>query len=236
MRSREEWEQWYQRPDPWHSVGSDDEVYRTEALLSRLRGKRFKHVLELGCGEGNLANALAVVADRVTGYDISENALARARQRFPHIEFGQGDLLDVIRRPEVTGAPFDLVVTAEVLYYFQTDAERREAIAGIAELGVPSCLYYFSVIVIGASVGRRYFTHDEFARMLSEKLQIIEHFPSAVLFSPFVERVIHAMPFREARMSWQKRLIEKSDPLRWKHVGYFAVKRGFQNAGTRYTD
>lgn len=48
------------------------------------------------------------------------------------IDSRQGDLLDVIRRPEITDAHFDLAVTAEVLYYLQTDAERREVIAGIA--------------------------------------------------------------------------------------------------------
>jgi SAM-dependent methyltransferase len=224
MRSREEWEQWYRHPDPWRTEGSDDELLRAEAILSRLRGKRFRHVLELGCGEGNLADALAAVADRVTGYDISENALARARRRFPHIEFGQGDLLDVVQRPEIKEQPFDFIVTAEVLSYFQTDTERRQAIAGIAGLGVAGYLYYFSVIVMGASAGRRYFTHDEFTRMLSEKFRIIEHFPSAVVFSPVVDRVLHAMPFRRARMSWQQRKIRNSDPSRWKHVGYFAMR------------
>jgi predicted TPR repeat methyltransferase len=201
-------------------------LFRAEAICSRLRGrKRFKNVLELGCGEGNLANALSVFADRVTGYDISENALARARQRYPHIEFRQGDLLDVVRRPEVVDGYFDLVVVAEVLYYLPTDAERREAIAGIARIGVPDCLYYFSVIVTGASASRRYFTHDEFVRMLSAEFQIIEHFPVGALFPAVVDCTLHAIPFRKARLRWRDWLIENSDSSRWKHVGYFARKR-----------
>lgn len=225
MRTPEEWERWYQSADPWHSTGSDDELLRTGSILDRLRGRRFEQVLELGCGEGNLANALMAVGDRLTGFDISETALARARQLVPNANFVQGDLLDVVQRPEVMQMPFDLIVTAEVLYYLQTDLERLQAIAGIAALGVPDCLYYFSVIVTGASTGRRYFTHDEFTRMLSEKFRIIEHFPAAVVYSTSVHRCLQAIPFRKLRLSWQKKMIQSSDPSHWKHVGYFAVRK-----------
>lgn len=160
----------------------------------------------------------------------SEGSDDELLQRYPHIEFRRGDLLDVVRQPEVIGTPFDLVVVAEVLYYLQFDVERREAIAGVARIGIPDCLYYFSVIVTGASAGRRYFTHDEFVGMLSEKFRIIEHFPTGVQFSAIVDHTLHAMPFRNARLRWRKRLIEKSDSARWKHIGYFARKRGTSNS------
>lgn len=224
MRSREEWEQWYERADPWDYEGSDEDVLRISAILSRLGRKHFTHALDLGCGEGKLTNALSAVADNVVGYDISENALVRARKRFPGTEFRQGDLLNVIRRPEVTSVPFDLIVVAEVLYYLQTDDERREALAGLARLGQASCVYYFSVIVTGSSSGRRYFTHDEFMRLLSDRFKVGEYFPVAVNLPRVVERLIRAVPFRGLRLSWQQKLIESLDSSRWEHVAYLAER------------
>jgi 2-polyprenyl-3-methyl-5-hydroxy-6-metoxy-1,4-benzoquinol methylase len=225
MRLREEWEHWYQRPDPWDYEGTDEDLLRTETMLSRLCGRHFKRALDLGCGEGRLTNEIAGVADQVVGYDISGTAIQRARTRYPRVEFRQGDLMDVLANPEVLRAPFDLIVAAEVLYYLPTDEERMQALTGISLLGAPDCLYFFSVIVSGSSAGRRYFTHDGFLQMLAKDFQVIEHFPCAVQVSPVVDRVIHAMPFRTPRLSWRRRIISTSEPTRWKHVGYLARKR-----------
>jgi hypothetical protein len=107
--------------------------------------------------------------------------------------------------------------------------EEWEQWYGIASIGTRECLYYFSVIVTGASPGRRCFTHDEFVQMLSAEFQIVEHFPIGALFPAVVDRTLHAMPFRNARLRWRKRLTEKSDPSHWKHVGYFARKPDASN-------
>lgn len=103
---------------------------------------------------------------------MSSRAIERAWTSFPGIDFRQGELLEVVALPEIRAMPFGLILVSEVLYYFQTDEERHAAVAGIAQLGVPSCVCYFSVIVTGASRKRRYLTHAEFVRLLSPHFNI----------------------------------------------------------------
>src|SRR5437660_5771715 len=69
-------------PDPrWvskHYVGLLAHYYR---LLIPANAS----VLEIGCGTGEL---LALLPNRnITGLDLSENAIAKARQRLPHAKF-----------------------------------------------------------------------------------------------------------------------------------------------------
>ncbi len=69
-----------------------------------------EHALDLGCGDGRLTKELT--ADRVTGADVSELALSRARGRLPEVEFVQ--LTPDEPLPFLDGA-FDLVVCVETI-------------------------------------------------------------------------------------------------------------------------
>lgn len=68
-------------------------------------------VLEVGCGAGDLL-ALLHVRD-VTGIDLSERRVARARSRVPHGRFfvTAGEALD----PESLGRPFDVIIISDTL-------------------------------------------------------------------------------------------------------------------------
>ncbi|MFM9080086.1 MAG: glycosyltransferase [Opitutaceae bacterium] len=68
-------------------------------------------VLEVGCGAGDL---LALLHARdVSGIDLSERRVARARSRVPHGRFFvmAGETLD----PEALGGPFDVIITSDTL-------------------------------------------------------------------------------------------------------------------------
>lgn len=151
--------------------------------------------------------------------------MRRAQERFPHIDFRQGELLDVCRDPSVRAEPWDLVVAAEVLYYLQTDEERIAALDAIAALGVDDCLYYFTVIVTGGGGARRYFTHDSFLSMLAKRFEVTGIVPLAAHIARPVDRAIRLIPFRGARLRMRDRVVGRSDPSRWKHVGYVARRR-----------
>src|SRR5690606_7116651 len=148
-----------------------------------------------------------------------ETAVARAQAKYPDIRFDQGDLLDVVKRPDVLAEPFDLVVASEVLYYLPTDDERREALAGLARLGTPSCLFYFSVIVTGASAGRRYFTHDGFAAMLSEQFTVIDNFPSVATFPRALTLLGKLLRSDQKQIALMSRWNASSRPERCRHAG-----------------
>ncbi|KXF77772.1 hypothetical protein ATN84_07475 [Paramesorhizobium deserti] len=66
-------------------------------------------ILEVGCGSGWFCPQLASFG-RVTGTDLSNEVLARARQRWPQIAFIAGDFMKLD-----FGGTFDVIVTLEVL-------------------------------------------------------------------------------------------------------------------------
>ncbi len=224
MRTPKEWDAFYRTPNPWGSSGGPEDLARSESLLDRLKDAHFEHAIDFGCGEGRLTNELSQVASHVIGYDISATAVARARERFPHIEFQQGDLLDVLQLPQVMSEPYDFVCVAEMLYYLQTDEERHAAVAGLARIGAPNCLFFFSVIVTGSSKHRRYFAHDEFVKLLSEHFNVIASFP-CLARETWSYRTLRQLSLTPAL---QRRFIRAwtalHAPEQAKHAGYFALK------------
>lgn len=225
LRSKEEWERWYATPDPWQSDGSEKDRVRTQAILDRLKFAHFAHFLDVGCGEGRLTKALSTLCDHSLAVDIAENALDRARARYHDIEFQQGDLLDVIARPEVAGTPFDFVSVSEVLYYLCTDEERIAAIAGLSRIGTPLCLFYFSVIVTGPTQHRRYFTHDEFLDLLSPHFNVIDTFTSVANVPRWLDVLRHVLPSEHTTLAVLKAWTAAQRPEDCRHLGCFALKR-----------
>ena len=91
-------------------------------------------MLDLGTGTGAIALALAATAKRVVGRDISEGMLEQAREKaaergITNVEFGEGRF----REPNYDGE-VDIVVSNFAMHHL-SDAEKREAIQVIADLG-----------------------------------------------------------------------------------------------------
>ena len=72
-----------------------EKAYRE--LAERLDLPRGSAILDIGCGTGYLARALASLESDVTGIDISHTSLVLARQNHPGRLFAEGDM---------TGLPF----------------------------------------------------------------------------------------------------------------------------------
>ena len=83
-------------------------------LLTRVPDRAIKRVADLGCGPGNstelLANRFPQAA--ILGLDSSDDMLAKARLRLPHVKFEKAD---VARWRG--GAPFDLIFANAVLQW-----------------------------------------------------------------------------------------------------------------------
>lgn len=90
-------------------------------------------VLDIGCGTGAIALALAPDAKRVVGRDISEGMMERAREKaenqgIDNVEFGEGRF----REPNYDGEVD--VVTSNFAMHHLANEEKREAIEVIAAL------------------------------------------------------------------------------------------------------
>src|SRR5690348_7216251 len=110
MRTADEFNAYYAKPDPW---GVANATFRDRVLRARLtRAVRKKSVLELGCGEGHLTQAVFHRARSVTAIDISDVAITRARSlHLRNAGFETADLLDV------SFAGYDVIAAIDCLQY-----------------------------------------------------------------------------------------------------------------------
>ncbi len=105
-------------PDPWDHGSSDYERGKHDATVRAAGPRRWRNALEIGCGNGVLAERLAPHCARLTAMDCipSAVALARARlRRLPNVTVCEGDATAL-----PVAAP-DLVVLSEMLYFLQPD-------------------------------------------------------------------------------------------------------------------
>ena len=102
--------------DPWNFARSAYEAAKYTATLARLPRERYAVALEVGCSIGVFTRRLAARVDDLLAIDIAPAALDQARSRcadLPHCRFARASPLD-----SVPGGPFDLIIVAEVAYYW----------------------------------------------------------------------------------------------------------------------
>ena len=102
--------------DPWNFEASEYEQNKYARTLAVLGNRTFRRALEAGASIGVFTELLADRCDELLAVDVSERAVAAARQRLS----GRGHVR-VERRTlpeEMPDGPFDLIVASEVLYYF----------------------------------------------------------------------------------------------------------------------
>jgi trans-aconitate 2-methyltransferase len=99
-------------------------------LIELLAPQRGERILDLGCGTGHLTNQIALSGAAVTGLDISEAMIAKARENYPDLEFVQADAAD-FRFAE----PFDAVFSNAALHWIKRAEAVVECIARALQPG-----------------------------------------------------------------------------------------------------
>ncbi len=129
----------YMMPDPWNAA-SPSQKFRFEETnrLIEMKFGRVNNLLEIGCGEGHQSLYLNAICDHLTGLDVSLRVVKRAAKRCPQSDFFVGDIFSKECR---RGAPYDLVVACECLYYMK---EIPDVISRMRELGRNTLVSYFS--------------------------------------------------------------------------------------------
>jgi SAM-dependent methyltransferase len=103
--------------DPWDIEGAELTRREHERMIALLEGRRYRRVLEIGCGAGVFTRRLGTIADTVLALDVAPTAIARARALTPEpgpIEFR---IANVMEYDPSRDGPWDLVVMAEMIYY-----------------------------------------------------------------------------------------------------------------------
>lgn len=98
--------------DPWAFASSFYEERRRALVLAVLGCRRYGRVLEVGCADGRVTEALLRRSDEVVALDTSRRAVAAARLRCPGATVVHG-----VAPADLPPGPFDLVVLSEVGYF-----------------------------------------------------------------------------------------------------------------------
>jgi predicted TPR repeat methyltransferase len=107
----------WERGDFWDIETSEYERDRCSRLLGMIEGKRYRRVLEIGCGAGYLTRRLAPLAEQIVALDISQAAIDRARAQgggTAAVDFRVANIMDY--KPRADG-PWDLVVFSDTMCY-----------------------------------------------------------------------------------------------------------------------
>jgi SAM-dependent methyltransferase len=126
-QSRDYFESLYRlSDDPWRFATSAYERQRYLVILDGLSRTFYRRGWEPGCSVGVLTAALALRVQSLVASDISDAAVALAKERcrgLAHVQIQQGDLVE--KMPE---GVFDLMVFSELGYYFSVGRLKRIAL------------------------------------------------------------------------------------------------------------
>lgn len=124
-------------PKAWDAGGYDDRFGFVTAygagVLGLLGAGRGERILDLGCGTGHQAGALAAAGARLVGVDHDAAMLAVARREHPEVRFVQCDAqhLDADALRELGGGAYDAVVSNAALHWMP---DQDAVTAGVARL------------------------------------------------------------------------------------------------------
>jgi len=129
--------------DPFGFDRNPEETLKFERTLEICGSGPFDLALEIGCAEGAFTALLAPRCKELLAVDISEVAVARARERLRGLE----DVRCEVRSlpAEYPQGSFDLVVASDVLYYWPTEdviAALKAVEASLTPGGVFVALHY----------------------------------------------------------------------------------------------
>lgn len=157
-------------------------------MLDAIRGSnRFGRVLEVGCAEGVFTEILAKRCDSLLATDISEVALARARQRRQwdeHVTFAPLDL-----RVDSLPTDFDLILVIHVLDYIQNPFTLRRVRETLVH-GLRAGGY----LLIGTTSGNDIYEKAWWSRCLLRGGQRINAFIAEHRDLSVVDSAIHPLP------------------------------------------
>jgi hypothetical protein len=100
--------------DPWVQTANEENASEKVAGLNVIKQLNLNTVVEFGSGLGVYTNQISKIYDNVVGIELSETAIEKAKKRYPHLMFRQGEFPDFDYLLE---AQPDCIVMAEITWY-----------------------------------------------------------------------------------------------------------------------
>ena len=119
-------EEMYQKFDnPWYQIEDAESSYSKHATLLTLKNFGIESVLEVGCGLGTFTNHMSRSFPhiRFKGIDVSETAIQKAKEKYPHIEFIHDNFLNYLKNLSDNDEKMDAVLLAECMWYILEDLD-----------------------------------------------------------------------------------------------------------------
>ena len=173
--------------DPWGLSWRPSQMVRYARILSLLDHIEFHpmNILDIGCATGdytNLLNNKYGATCSVVGVDFIEDAIKRARKKYPQLQFRVGSVFDV-------GGDYsrqmDLVTCLELLYYIDKN-KQVNALASIKESLRAGGYVMFSSFISKPP----YFSLCELCELVSTNFTVVETKTIHVKFISIIERVM----------------------------------------------
>ncbi len=158
------------KDDPWDFTTSEYEAKKYATTIDALPREHYANAFEIGCSIGVLTEKLTAKCDTILAVDVSEKALAQARERcqsLPQVTFEKMSVPQ-----EFPDEKFDLILVSEVGYYlapedWQTAMEKL--LAHLDESGQIALVHWLPPVHDYPQTGDE--VHDSFAEFAAGKMR-----------------------------------------------------------------
>ncbi|MEO8072393.1 MAG: SAM-dependent methyltransferase [Acidobacteriota bacterium] len=156
--------------DPWDFQTSEYEAEKYQTTLAALPRENYKNAFEIGCSIGVLTEQLAKRCDALLSVDVSEKALAQAKERcrnLSNIRFQK-----MLFPDEFPDEKFDLILISEVGYYLSpSDWEKamKKVYSQLTENGQVTLVHWTPFVHDYPQTGDE--IHDSFTKFAEYKLR-----------------------------------------------------------------
>lgn len=122
----------------YQEIATDFDITRKKEIWPEIRvlAEKVKdgdRVLDLGCGNGRLLEALKEKQINYLGVDNSANLISLAKNNYPHKQFIVADILDLDSSDEVIGDDYDFIFCLAVLQHLPGEELRVRALKEMAK-------------------------------------------------------------------------------------------------------
>ena len=174
--------------DPDFSVKWD--AYEKQFILPKLKLNQDKVILDIGCGIGRWAEAVADQCKEYYGVDFSSEMIAVAKENIKNenCHFYAMSAVDAVSNPKIADRKYDIVIDVGVSMYINEE-ELVECYQGLKQLADRDTLFYFEESVgkkeritlnhiwsdnLNAYYGAIYRTREEYKSLIEECMNGVE--------------------------------------------------------------